>query len=229
MVPGTADIGTDYEIKAYRPGIGAVGEPGDTGYIPAQAERPAETVTHSVPGATITLSADEVQSGDTITVTGEGVAPFATVTVKLGTAQASGNADHAGDFSIDIGVPLFNPGNQLITIDAPPSLSETKLITIVAEPVVPATRTVAEEFDALIEAGVLDSVFRYNDDKSWSGYSPAAPAEANDLDTVNSGDILWVKVSADGESYAGRALTHGAQPLEPGRRPLRAGIPNQRR
>ena len=46
---------------------------------------------------------------------------------------------------------------------------------------------------------MLDSVFRYNADKTWSGYSPAAPAEANDLDTVNSGDILWIKVSADGQ------------------------------
>ena len=57
---------------------------------------------------------------------------------------------------------------------AAPRLTQTIEI-LEPEPVAP-TRDVETEFADLIAAGVLDSVFRYNDDKTWSGYSPAAPA-----------------------------------------------------
>ena len=70
-----------------------------------------------------------------------------------------------------------------------------------------APRTPEHEFANLISAGILDSVFRFNNtDKTWDGYSPDAPAAANDLDIINSGDRLWISVSADGE-YAGEPLT----------------------
>ncbi len=214
LVPPDVDINKSYDIRAYRPAIGAVGTPGSTGYIRAQGERAAEKQAFKVPGADITLSATKVQSGDTITVTATGLKPYSDFTATLGSATGKGNADSNGDLTVNVLVPLFNPGNQLITIESTASkVSETKLITIVTAPEVPPTRDVETEFADLIAAGVLDGVFRYdNATKEWSGYSPTAPAAANDLDVVNTGDILWIKVNADGHSYGGEDLTTTPNP-----------------
>ncbi len=216
IVPDDA-FGDKNEVIAFRPAIGDAGPENDPNPN-YKATRAAKKVLHAVPGATTVVDETEAESGDTITVTGEAHTPYTPYSVTIGgVSVGSGTADPDGNFTAEVTVPVFRPGSFTTLVvttgtgeDATTALSES--VKVLAAPEVEPTRDVEEEFDGLIEAGVLDSVFRYNDDKSWSGYSPAAPAEANDLDTVNSGDILWIKVSADGASYAGRALTTEPNP-----------------
>ena len=92
-----------------------------------------------------------------------------------------------------------NEADQAVTVD--PGFAKLDLTAY------SAPRTPEHEFANLISAGILDNVFRFNNaDKTWDGYNPDAPAAANDLDIVNSGDRLWIAVSADAE-YAGEPLT----------------------
>ena len=205
-VPGNAVTGsTGNNVQAFRPELGT------------NDERPSNVVTHNVPSPSVTIEPQEGLADEIVTVTGLAHRANASVEIRIGTelvSDSGARADSQGDFTIEVAIP-DNQGSFPVLelkVDGEVPAGGTAIIAVKEAPPVEPTRDVATEFADLIEAEVLDSVFRYNDDKSWSGYSPAAPAEANDLDTVNSGDILWIKVSADGESYAGRELTTEPNP-----------------
>ena len=152
---------------------------------------------------------------------------YGTVTID-GNLAADGVVVIAWIGGMSIGIDIVENGQYLLVVDSDYTGSEIRFevdghaadqtvvfdsgfvkldLTVSAVP-----RTPEHEFANLISAGILDSVFRYNDDKSWSGYSPAAPAIANDLAIIDSGDILWIKVTADGYEYASRALTTTPNP-----------------
>ena len=200
---GTSSTGNI--VQAFRPAL----DP--------NVDRESNEAKHNVPGPTVTIEPKKGQAGETVTVTGLYHRSNASVEVHIGTDKVSADgarADAGGDFVVEAAIP-DNQGQfpvLKLEVDGEIPAGGTAIIEVLPAPEVEPTRDVATEFADLIEAGVLDSVFRYNDDKSWSGYSPAAPAEANDLDTVNSGDFLWIKVSADGESYGGKDLTTTPNP-----------------
>ena len=82
---------------------------------------------------------------------------------------------------------------------------KTQTIEILQPEPIAATRDAATEFADLGDA--LESVFRFdNATKTWAGYNPDAPAAANDLDVINTGDRLWIAVSEEA-SYGGETLT----------------------
>ena len=191
-------------VKAYRPSL-TIGDA-------TKERRPQPTddegVQHTVPGASAELSADEVQSGGLITVTGAGYQPFSTVTIKIGASTASDTADVDGNFSIEVRVPLAAPGNQLLTIEAPPVATETKLVTIVAEPAAEEDRSIANIFAELIDDGVLLNVLKFdNDTKEYAIYNPAAPELSDDFE-VNQFDSVWVEVST-ASTWLGAPLSQG--------------------
>ncbi len=209
VVPDDA-FGAKNEVRAFRPAIGD--PPTDTVPNPNyKATRAAKKVLHAVPGATTVVDTTEGEAGDTITVTGEAHTPYTPYSITIGgVSVGSGTADPDGNFTHEVAIPVFRPGSFTTLIvttgtgtDAETALSES--IKVTAPPVLPATRDVATEFAGIGDA--LESVFRFdNATKTWAGYNPDAPAAANDLDIVNTGDRLWIAVSADAE-YAGEALT----------------------
>ena len=145
----------------------------------------------------------------TVTVNGQTAADGVVVSAWIDGASVSSGIVKDGQYILVVDSAYIgrevrfevdgNAADQAVTVD--PGFTNLDL-TASSVP-----RTPEHEFANLISAGILDSVFRSNNaDKTWDGYSPDAPAAANDLDIINSGDRLWVAVSADTE-YAGEPLT----------------------
>ncbi len=196
--------GTGNNVQAFRPMLDA-----------NNADRASNAVKHIVPKAAVTIDPEEGEIGDMITVAGTAHDPGVAVAVKIGASTVSERGlvtDANGDFSVEVAIPDLSSRFPVLTVDVDGKTVTSKTIEILEPEPVPPTRDVATEFADLIEAGVLENVFRYNADKTWSGYNPAAPAAANDLDTINSGDILWIKVNKDGHSYGGTDLTTEPSP-----------------
>lgn len=67
----------------------------------------------------------------------------------------------------------------------------------------------AQVFASLISGGSLVVVWRYdNATQDWSSFAPDAPAELNDLELLNTGDIVWIRLAADRE-FQGQRLKAG--------------------
>ena len=78
-----------------------------------------------------------------------------------------------------------------------PSRFKARSVPIEALPDI-ITRPSSEVFKALEAERLLIEVWRYdNATRTWSSYSPAAPAELNDLTYVSTGDIVWIEVTED--------------------------------
>jgi hypothetical protein len=210
IVPDDADSTEPNEIGAFRPRIGEEDDDGRTD----KDERTAEAVEHTVPGDTSTVSATSGNSGDTLTVTGQAHAPYTAVNITIGGASvASEVADINGDFSIPVTIPLFRPGSfQLLVVrvgsgdTASDTLTES--IEILGDPTPPASNDPADVFADLIEDGVLESVWIFdNDEDKYRGFNPnASDAERMLAETlglllteVNPGDGGWMNLNADAE------------------------------
>lgn len=71
------------------------------------------------------------------------------------------------------------------------------------------TRPSSDVFSSLVDEGRLIIVWRYDDaTRTWSLYSPTAPAELNDLLYVSTGDIVWIEVTED-TVFQGTTLLKG--------------------
>ena len=198
--PGDAVRGsTGNKIQAFRPMLDD-----------ANAQRQSNVVTHVVPSPSVSASPEEGLVGATITVVGEYYAPGVSVAVKINNATLSATGavtDADGDFTIEVEIPDLAQRFPVLSVEVDGSPVLTQTIEILEPDPVEPTRDVATEFADLIADGVLESVFRFdNTTKTWAGYNPEAPAAANDLDIINSGDNLWVAVSANAE-YGGQTLT----------------------
>ena len=190
VVPGSAGIGSKSTVEA-------------KSISDTYAQRKA-TATHETPGAMIELSATELQAGDELTVTGMNFPALQGVSqVSIGTVQVLRTpypiTTSDGDFTATVTVPGIDVGNYTLKVTAGNQVI-TKTVTIVPTAVVVSTDP-ADVFATLIEAEVLDRVFHYdNATQKWTLYDPdPAFAEFNDLTSVSSGDIVWVKLTAAAE------------------------------
>ena len=185
-------------VQAFRPALGT------------NADRASNAEKHTVPGPVISIEPKKGQAGDTVIVKGLYHRSNAPVVITIGTstvAVSPDSADAQGDFTFEVEIP----GNQgqfpvlTVKVDNVIPAGGTAIIEVLPTPEAPATRDAATEFAGIGDA--LESVFRFdNATKTWDGYNPDAPAAANDLKVVNSGDKLWIAVSEDAE-YNGEALT----------------------
>ena len=116
--------------------------------------------------------------------------------------------DGDGSFSARVLVPGLDLGskNLKVTVSDVPVV---EFLEIVATPVV-TTMASADAFADLIAADNLIVVWYFdNDTKGWSFYDPRPEvAAAVDLDMVNTGDNVWIQITAD-QMFQGEMLTAG--------------------
>ncbi len=196
-VPPGADIGKESDIVAERRAVVST-TPGA-----AKALRKSDAVKHMVPESELTLSTTSAPSGETITITGTGFPPYSSITVEFGNNGASpagGNTDENGDFTAEVQVPLLTPGTShlvKVVVGGPTGKTITELFTIAATPVV---MTIEDLFADLIDNDSLDTVWRLplNSGEDWTSYTTNPETSfGNDLFEINSGDILYVRVTSD--------------------------------
>ena len=186
--------------------------------LPAGGTR-SETVSHRVPGADLTISPVSGPGGTLATLTGVGFKAFTSVglvtvdgiEVQPKPAGASAGRDGVLE-SITILIPALDPGTKTVKAivggtGVGGATVNTSFIITADDALPPPTEatTPAAAFAALIDSGSLITVFRYNEDtQAYQSYDPdPANAGFNDLDTVNSGDIFWVRLSED-QTFLGK-------------------------
>ena len=154
----------------------------------------------TVPSATVTVTPNQAQPGDTISLSATDMKPYAEADyVKVGgTAynDPGANTDIDGNITIDdVLVPGLDPGTYsvIINVDGTVAIGE---LEVLAED--SAAGSGAELPGALEELGdSLVRVFHFNGvDKSWDFYDPRDEfAELNTLTTLVNGEPYWVLVS----------------------------------
>ena len=181
----------------------------EVSYVDKDGDTVRATAAHRVPGASITLTPSSGPGGTTITVTGAGFKAFTSVgDVYVGSTQvhprpAGASVGRDGVLqSITILIPGLDPGTQSVKVDVGGSIV-SQPFSITADDALPAATaedtTPDVAFKELIDSGSLLTVFWYNEDtQSYLSYDPdPANAGFNDLETVGSGDIFWVRLSED--------------------------------
>ena len=197
-VPSRANVSpTKNYIQAFRPALGE-----------DIATRSSNSVEHAVPAPSTDVDPKKGLVGATITVSGEAHPAKAAIEIKIGDSVVSDKGittDANGDFSIEVEIPDLAQRFVALTGTVGTASITPVLIEILEPEPVPAVRDVATEFADI--ADVLVTVFAWDKTaKKWKGYNPEAPAAANDLSVINSGDFLWIQVSGDG-TYNGEPLT----------------------
>ena len=198
VVPSYARIGSEHEVMAQSVGV----------YAGVTAE-----ATHETPGAMIELSADQIASGQNITITGMNFPAFATVAVmEIGDVDVRPVPAPAtsidGDFESTVLVPQLELGNQTVSV----RVSQTTITTFLEISEMAAPSAPAEVFADLIASERLSRVW-YLDaaNQEWTFYDPAPEfADFNDLTSVSSGDVVTIIVSeGDTMMFQGRTLYPG--------------------
>ena len=157
----------------------------------------------TVPAATVTVTPNQAQPGDTVSLSATDMKPYAEADyVKVGgTAynDPGANTDIDGNITIgDVLVPGLDPGTYsvIINVDGTVAIGE---LEVLAED--SAAGSGAELPGALEELGdSLVRVFHFNGvDKSWDFYDPRPDfADLNTLTVLVNGEPYWVLVS-DGQ------------------------------
>ena len=177
-----------------------------------QTIKVTETEAHRVPGAEMTLSPVSGPGGTLVTMSGSGFKAFTSLgdvtvgglTVTPRPAGASVGRDGVLE-NVQVLIPALDPGTHTVRAEVGGEQGATvsAAFTITADDAVPAATaedtTPDVAFKELIDSGSLLTVFWYNEDtQSYLSYDPdPANAGFNDLETVGSGDIFWVRLSED--------------------------------
>ena len=173
-----------------------------------------ETLSHRVPEAGLEISPVSGPGGTIATLTGGGFKAFTSMKeVSVGGLEvqpkpAGPSADRDGVLqSSEILIPGLDPGTHTVKAivgDAVVSIA----FTITDEDALPPPaedQPTADAFAALIDSGNLIGVFRYDDEaQAYQTYDPdPANAGFNNLETVSSGDIFWVRLRED-QTFLGK-------------------------
>ena len=208
----------------------------------SQTVRRAYT-THEVPGARITLSAEEGMPGDTITVTGDGFTSFTSVDyVKIGgievTPAPRPATDREGEFSGTILVPDLAPGTNSVEISVGRGTATATTASAnfrIGEPIddtmMPGmmpneASTPADAFAEVIAEANLITVYHFDPatqsevpNRGWTLYD-ARPLfmGGNNLDMINPGGFYFLQVKENqmGVEIGGRTmdLYAGLNPIQ---------------
>ena len=188
-VPITAEIGETHKVTAVAE---AVDEDGDEVSVRAEAN-------HGPPSAVITTEPEAASPGDTLTIIGRNMPPFAQVRpIHLNgidvTPGPNPGTDRNGAFEAKVIVPQMELGDQLLRVEVS-GVVVTRVFSVISPSI---GRPPTEVFATLIGAGTLGRVWKYdNSDQSWSLYDPDPVFdEFNTLSKLDSGDIVWINVLA---------------------------------
>ena len=126
--------------------------------ITAMVGQISGTTSFTIPGPSVSLSADSARPGDSLTIIGTGFSAFANVdAINFGSASAlpvpNPRTDGVGDFSAAVIVPTLNPGAYTITVRTTPRFTATVPIRIASSVGGVVTPEVA--FQALTSRGLL--------------------------------------------------------------------------
>ena len=154
----------------------------------------------SVPAATVTVTPNQGQPGDKVTLSATDMKPYAEADyVKVGGTTYSdpgANTDIDGNITIeDVLVPGLDPGTYSVIIDVDGTVAIGELEVLAED----SAAGLGAELPGALE-GLDDNlirVFHFNGvDKSWDFYDPRPDfAELNTLTTLVNGGPYWVLVS----------------------------------
>ena len=154
----------------------------------------------TVPAATVTVTPNQAQPGDTISLSATDMKPYAEADyVKIGGTSYNdpgANTDIDGNITIDgVLVPGLDPGIYSVIIDVDGTVAIGELEVLAED----SAAGIGAELPGALE-GLGDSlvrVFHFNGvDKSWDFYDPRPDfADLNTLATLVNGEPYWVLVS----------------------------------
>ena len=188
-VPITAEVGLSHLVKA----VAEVDT--DAGSVVIEAE-----TEHLVSLASITTTPDSVSPGDRLTIRGTHLPPFSLVGpikfagIPVNTVSEIAT-DEEGAFETTILVPQLDFRNHSLVVQ----VAWVIIPHIVTVAPAPLSGPPAQVFKELIRYSALSAVWRYdNASREWSLFDPSLTEELaglNDLDSVRSKDIVWVKLT----------------------------------
>ena len=200
VVPSYAKIGSEHEVQAVSVGV----------YAPVTA-----TATQTTPGAVVTLSSDQIASGEHITISGMNFPAFAAVAVmEIGGVDVRPVPAPAtsidGDFEATVLVPQKELGNQTVSI----RVSQTTITTFLELVTGTVSRAPADVFaslgDRLVRVWYLDRATQV-----WSFYDPDPDVAAfNTLTEVSSGQNVSIIISSGANiGFQDKTLYPGTNPI----------------
>ena len=200
-VPITAEIGETHKVTAVAE---AEDEGGNDVTVRAEAD-------HGPPGAEVTTEPESVSPGDTLTVKGRNMPPFAQVRpIQINgidvTPGPNPGTDRNGAFEAKVIVPQLELGDQLLRVEVS-GVVVTRVISLVHSSI---GRPPTEVFGTLIDAESLGRVWLYdNSDQSWSLFDPDPVFdEFNTLEKLDAGQIVWMSLTKDA-TFQGQDLRVG--------------------
>ena len=194
-VPLDAGIPSDNLVKSsfsYTPSGGA-------------ATTVTNTVSHSIPTASLSASMASGPAGTVVTLTGTGFKAFSTVSALTIGGVDSRPApvpatDGDGELSTEVMVPQLATGSHAISVTIASTTASSNF------------SVTAASTDSGVQSGVADAigtpvgdnlvrVFNFNNaTKAWTFYDPDPDlADANTLSNVAAGSVYWIKVTADAD------------------------------
>ena len=199
-VPSNAQIGTKHDIEAISVGVFKG--------VTAKA-------THETPGAMVTLSTDNIASGQNITISGVNFPAFATVAVmEIGGIDVRPVPAPAtsidGDFESNVLVPQLRLGNQTVKV----RVSSTTITTFLELATATVSRAPADVFaslgDRLVRVWYLE-----RSTQVWSFYDPDSDVAAfNTLIEVSSGQNVSIIISPGANiGFQDKTLYPGTNPI----------------
>ena len=200
VVPSYARIGTKHNIEATSVGV----------YAGVTAKG-----THETPGAMVTLSSQQIASGQNITISGVNFPAFATVAVmEIGGVDVRPVPAPAtsidGDFESTVLVPQLELGNQTVSV----RVSQTTITTFLELATATVSRAPADVFaslsDRLVRVWYLE-----RSTQVWSFYDPDPDVAAfNTLTEVSTGQNVSIIISSGANiGFQDKTLYPGTNPI----------------
>ena len=154
----------------------------------------------TVPAATVTVTPNQSQPGDTVSLSATDMKPYAEADyVKVGGTEYNdpgANTDIDGNITIDdVLVPGLDPGTYSVIINVDGTVAIGELEVLAEDSAAGAGAELPGALEGLDDD--LVRVFHFNDvDKSWDFFDPRDEfAELNTLTTLVNGEPYWVLVS----------------------------------
>ncbi|MQG36600.1 MAG: hypothetical protein FI721_07615, partial [SAR202 cluster bacterium] len=163
------------------------------------------TVSHSIPTASLTASLSSGPAGTVVTLTGTGFKAFSTVSsLTIGGVDSRPApvpaTDGDGELSTEVMVPQLATGSHAISVTIASTTASSNFSVTAASTDTGVQSGVADAIGAPVGDNLV-RVFNFNNaTKAWTFYDPDPDlADANTLSNVAAGSVYWIKVTADAD------------------------------